>query len=138
RNYLSKIQHYQKVYNNINSLSHRADFVRACLDLWESRAPFGVYNVTNPGAVTTSEVVDLIKRILKPHRTFEFWKDDAEFYSIASRAPRSNCILDVSKLLAAGVKIRSVKEALRSALLKWQPMPSNIELAGVFSNSNRE
>jgi len=138
RNYLSKIQHYQKVYNNINSLSHRADFVRACLDLWESRALFGVYNVTNPGAVTTSEVVDLIKRILKPHRTFEFWKDDAEFYSIASRAPRSNCILDVSKLLAAGVKIRSVKEALRGALLKWQPMPSNIELAGVFSNSNRE
>jgi dTDP-4-dehydrorhamnose reductase len=138
RNYLSKIQHYQKVYNNINSLSHRGDFVRACLDLWDSRAPFGIYNVTNPGAVTTSEVVESIKRILKSRRTFEFWKDDAEFYSTANRAPRSNCILDVSKLLAAGVKIRSVREALRNALLKWQPMPSNVELAGVFSNSNRE
>jgi UDP-glucose 4,6-dehydratase len=138
RNYLSKIQYYQKVYNSINSLSHRGDFVRACLDLWERRAPFGIYNVTNPGAVATSQIVESIKKILKPRRTFEFWKDDAEFYSPANRAPRSNCILDVSKLLAAGVKIRSVKEAVRSALLKWQPMPSNIELAGVFANSNRE
>jgi len=49
RNYLSKVQRYAKVYDNVNSISHRADFVRACLDLWERRAPFGTYNVTNPG-----------------------------------------------------------------------------------------
>ena len=35
----------------------RADFVHACLDLWEIRAPFGIYNVTNPGFVTTRHVV---------------------------------------------------------------------------------
>ena len=35
RNYLSKVQRYPKVYDNVNSISHRADFVRACLDLWE-------------------------------------------------------------------------------------------------------
>ena len=29
RNYLSKVQRYQKVYENVNSVSHRADFVRA-------------------------------------------------------------------------------------------------------------
>src|SRR5205807_1423806 len=28
RNYLSKVQRYPKVYDNINSLSHRGDFVR--------------------------------------------------------------------------------------------------------------
>src|SRR5208282_2036906 len=48
RNYLSKMQRYPKVYDNVNSISHRADFVKVCLDLWERRAPFGIYNVTNP------------------------------------------------------------------------------------------
>lgn len=137
RNYLSKIQHYPKVYNNINSLSHRGDFVRACLDLWERRAPFGIYNVTNPGAVSTRQVVDMIEKTLKPQRTFEFWKNDAEFYSLAARTPRSNCILDVAKLQAAGVKIRNVKDALRSALLNWQATPKNIEIITGLSDSGQ-
>ena len=61
RNYLSKVQRYAKVYDNVNSISHRADFVKACLDTWELRAPFGIYNVTNPGFVTTRHVVELIR-----------------------------------------------------------------------------
>ena len=69
RNYLSKVQRYEKVYDNVNSISHRGDFVRACLDLWERRAPFGIYNVTNPGFVTTRQVVDLVEKILKPAKT---------------------------------------------------------------------
>ncbi len=68
RNYLSKLQNYPKVYQNVNSLSHRADFVAACLDLWQRRAPFGTYNVTNPGFVTSAQVVEMIQQILKPAR----------------------------------------------------------------------
>ena len=49
--------------------------MRACLDLWERRAPFGIYNVTNPGFVTTRQVIGLIEQILKPARTFEFWAE---------------------------------------------------------------
>ena len=126
RNYLSKIQNYSKVYDNINSLSHRGDFVRASLDLWENRAPFGTYNVTNPGAVTTRHVVDRIKTVLKPERRFRFWKDDTEFYRNAVKAPRSNCILDVSKLLNTGVKIRPIEQALDDALRRWQPTPESL------------
>jgi len=121
RNYLSKVQRYAKVYDNVNSISHRADFVRACLDTWELRAPVGIYNVTNPGFVTTRHVVAQIEKILKPARAFEFWKNDAEFYQVAAKTPRSNCVMDVSKLLAAGVKIRGVEEALEHSLKNWQP-----------------
>ena len=35
RNYLSKVQRYAKVYDNVNSISHRADFVRACFGFVE-------------------------------------------------------------------------------------------------------
>jgi dTDP-4-dehydrorhamnose reductase len=121
RNYLSKVQRYPKVYDNVNSISHRADYVKACLDLWELRAPFGIYNVTNPGFVTTRQVVAMIEKILKPAREFVFWKNDDEFYHSAAKTPRSNCVLDVSKLLAAGVKIRPVMEALEDSLKNWKP-----------------
>lgn len=121
RNYLSKLQRYAKVYDNVNSVSHRADFVRACLDLWEKRAPFGVYNVTNSGFVTSRQVAEMIEKILKPKKKFEFWKDDAEFYKQAAKTPRSNCVMDISKLLAAGVKMRGVHEALEDSLKNWRP-----------------
>lgn len=121
RNYLSKVQRYPKVYENVNSISHRADFVRACLDLWDCRAPMGVYNVTNPGYVTTRHVVELIEKHLKPSRKFEFWRNDEEFYRQAAKTPRSNCVMDVSKLLATGVKIRPVEEALEDSLRNWKP-----------------
>lgn len=120
RNYLSKVQRYAKVYDNINSVSHRADFAKACLDCWENRVPFGVYNVTNPGWVTTRQVVELLKDRLRLERAFEFWADDAEFYQTAAQAPRSNCVLDVSKLLNAGIKVRPVEEALEQSLRNWQ------------------
>jgi dTDP-4-dehydrorhamnose reductase len=118
RNYLTKVQTYSKVYDNVNSISHRADFVRACLDLWQFRAPFGIYNVTNPGWITTRYVIEQVKKILKPSRDFQFWADDTEFYKFAA-APRSNCVMDTTKLLAAGVKIRSVDDALEHALVNW-------------------
>jgi len=121
RNYLSKVQRYSKVYDNVNSVSHRADFVKACLDTWELRAPFGVYNVTNPGFVTTRHVVNLIEKHLKPARKFEFWASDEEFYKVAAKTPRSNCVMDTTKLLAAGVKIRGVEEALEDSLKNWKP-----------------
>jgi dTDP-4-dehydrorhamnose reductase len=122
RNYLTKIQRYSKVYDNVNSISHREDFVRACLDTWKLRAPFGTYNITNPGFVTTHQVVKMLDKILKPNRSFEFWKDDAEFYRVAAKTPRSNCVLEVSKLLGAGVKIRPVEEALEVSLRNWKAL----------------
>jgi dTDP-4-dehydrorhamnose reductase len=119
RNFLWRIQNYPKVFDGVNSLSHLDDFVRACLDLWERQAPFGVYNMSNPGAVLTRQVIGMIQRILKPDRRFEFWKDEEEFYRLGARALRSNCVLDVSKLLVAGVKMRPVEEALEDSLRNW-------------------
>ena len=121
RNYLSKVQRYSKVYDNANSISHRADFVKACLDTWKLRAPFGIYNVTNPGFVTTKHVVEQIEKILKPARKFEFWTNDEEFYKVAAKTPRSNCVMDCSKLLSTGVQVRCVEEALEHSLKNWKP-----------------
>ena len=119
RNLLWRLQHYARVFDGVNSISHLEDFVRVCLDLWEREAPFGIYNATNPGAISTRQIVEMIQRILKPDRHFEFWPNDEEFYQFGSRTPRSNCVLDVSKMLATGVRIRPVEKALEDALCHW-------------------
>jgi len=124
RNYLSKVQRYAKVYQNWNSISHRADYVRACLDTWIQKAPGGAYNVVNPGYVSTQEVVKKIRSCLHPNWNPVFWQSDDEFYRFGAVTPRSNCILDPSKLVAAGIKIRSVSEALEDVLKRWKPEPA--------------
>lgn len=120
RNFLSKIQNYPRVYDNLNSLSHRGDFARACLQLWQTRAPFGTYNVTNPGYMSTRQVVEKAGKILKLERKFSFWEDDEEFYRQAAKTPRSNCLLETAKLQSAGVKLKPVEEAVEDALRHWQ------------------
>jgi dTDP-4-dehydrorhamnose reductase len=119
RNYLTKIQSYAKVYDNLNSLSHLEDFVNACIDCWIKHVPYGTYNVTNPGFVSTRQVVDMIKEILKPNREFIFWESDEEFYRLGAKALRSNCILDSNKLLSTHVFMRTIEDALIDTLKKY-------------------
>ena len=70
-NFLSQLQNNSHLHDSINSLSQLDECVSACLDLWDRRAPFGTYNVVNPGAVRTHDVVQMIHRILKPRREFQ-------------------------------------------------------------------
>jgi len=121
RNYLSKVQRYAKVYQNWNSISHRGDFVAACLASWLQKIPGGVYNVVNPGYISTREVVEKIQQRLKSGWKPEFWQSDDEFYRFGAVTPRSNCILDTTKILKAGIRIRSSAEAIEDALNRWVP-----------------
>ncbi len=120
RNYLTKLLRYNTLLEATNSISQLEEFVSATFACWEKRVPFGTYNVTNPGQVTTHEIVELIKKTGVSNKSFTFFKDEADFMSKAAKTPRSNCVLDVSKLLATGVKMRPVEEALEAALKAWK------------------
>ncbi len=109
-NWLCRMQIEPDVSDTINSLSHLEDCVKACLDVWELRAPFGIYNVTNPGAMTTLWMSEEMQRVLKMQmRT-------VARSSQAPKAPQSNCILDPGKLLKTGVKLRPITEAFEDCL----------------------
>jgi len=60
------------------------------------------------------------QKIRNPARAFEFWSSDEEFYRVAAKTPRSNCVMDTSKLLSAGIKMRPVEEALEDSLRRWR------------------
>jgi dTDP-4-dehydrorhamnose reductase len=115
-NLLCRLQQQATVYDHINSISHLEDFVKAALDLWEIRAPFGIYNMTNPGAVTTRQLMEGLQRVIKPLLRFKIGPPDEDPARAASATPQSNCILDVAKLLKTGVRIRPVGEAVRDSM----------------------
>lgn len=121
RNYLSKVQRYGKLLNATNSLSDLGDFVRCCLECIDRSIPFGTYNLTNPGSVTTKQVVALIQKHRKLNRQFSYFADESEFMKVAAKTPRSNCVLDSSKAIAAGLPLLPVEEAIERALSNWVP-----------------
>lgn len=119
-NFLRHIKNAEKIHNTVDPLSHTDDFVRACLDLWERDAEFGIYNVANPGPITTGQIVEMVQKILKPRRHFEFQQDDEEFHRYGNKVPRPHCILDISKLLATGAVMRPATEAIEDSLKNWR------------------
>jgi dTDP-4-dehydrorhamnose reductase len=120
RNYLTKLMRYDRLLEAENSLSQLDEFVRATWECWEKRVPFGIYNVTNPGSVTTREVVELIKKSGVSKKDFQFFTDEADFMQKAAKTPRSNCVLDSSKLLASGIVMNKVHDAIAKALKNWK------------------
>ena len=119
RNYLTKVMTYQRLLEASNSLSQLDDFCRATFACWQRRVPFGTYNVTNPGQVTTREVVDLIKASGVSTKDFSFFASEDEFMQKAAKTPRSNCVLDTAKLQATGIELPEVHDAVAASLRRW-------------------
>jgi dTDP-4-dehydrorhamnose reductase len=120
RNYLTKLMRYSTLLEATNSISQLEEFVAATFACWEKRVPFGTYNVTNPGAITTHEVVELIRQSGVSRKDFVFFKDEDEFMKMAAKTPRSNCTMDSSKLASVGISMTPVHDAVRHALRTWQ------------------
>ncbi len=120
RNYLTKLMRYARLLEAKNSISQLEEFCAATFACWEKRVPFGAYNVTNPGAITTHEVVEHIRRSGVCQKDFVFFKDEDEFMHVAAKTPRSNCVMDSSKLARAGIKMTEVHDAVARDLRNWR------------------
>ena len=125
-NFLSQLQDGFKSQDSVNSVSHLEDCVGACLDLWERRAPIGIYNVVNPGPVRTVEVLQLIHRSERTKRPLRLLLYEPEPVSCSEGAARPDCILDCSKLLRAGVKLREAKRAVAHSVQNWEPQAASV------------
>jgi dTDP-4-dehydrorhamnose reductase len=88
------------------------------MQLMRRQAPYGIYNVTNPGSITTREVVELIKTYLGIDKQFNFFTDYNSFNS-SVKTGRSNCTLSTDKLTTY-VGIRTAEEALIDAIVNYR------------------
>jgi 3,5-epimerase/4-reductase len=120
RNYLTKLMRYARLLEAANSISQLHEFVAATFACWEKRIPFGTYNVTNPGHVTTREVVAMIEKSGVYPKKYDFFPSEAEFMKVAAKTPRSNCVMSSEKLARHGIQLTEVHAAVEQALRSWQ------------------
>jgi len=120
RNYLTKLMRYAKLLEAANSISQLHEFVAATFACWEKRIPFGKYNITNPGHVTTREVVAMIEKSGVHPKKYEFFPNEEEFMKIAAKTPRSNCVMTSTKLAKAGIQMTEVHASIEQALRTWK------------------
>lgn len=121
RNYLSKLMRYERLLEATNSISDIDEFAACSFACFEKAIPFGVYNLTNPGRITTRQVAEKIRTHGLASHSFSFFADEKEFMREAALTPRSNCVLDSSKLERAGIHMTPVDEAVDRALGNWVP-----------------
>ncbi|MBI3305163.1 sugar nucleotide-binding protein [Candidatus Parcubacteria bacterium] len=118
RNLITKLAGYPKIIDVENSLTVIPDLLAATKQLIAQGA-VGIYHVTNPGSVTHREIMGLYQKLVDPGHTFEFISE-AELYSLGlASTGRSNCILNVDKLLRAGVQMPPIKERIREVMAEY-------------------
>jgi dTDP-4-dehydrorhamnose reductase len=111
RNIISKLINYSEVIDEPNSMTFMKDLVR-CVDHVIEKDLTGIYNVTSPLPITATE---LMKEYQIYHPEHQFKTIGLERLSELTTAPRSNCILDSSKLEATGFSFEgSVRDTVRS------------------------
>lgn len=122
RNFIVKITSYERVINEPNSLSVLEDLLPVAVDM-TLRKLKGNYNFVNPGAITHNEILDLYKKYVDPAFVYQNFTI-AEQGKIL-KAARSNCELDVAKLLKEYPHISHIKDAVIRALTEMAKCTNN-------------
>ncbi|KAG4430212.1 hypothetical protein IFR05_014298 [Cadophora sp. M221] len=114
RNFVTKIAKYDRVVDIPNSNTILHDLLPASILMAEHK-DLGIYNFTNPGAISHNEVLSLFKEYVRPDFTWKNFTLDEQAKVI--KAGRSNCELDttklVSKLAEYDFKVPEIHEAYK-------------------------
>jgi len=120
RNYLQKLLNYENLLEAENSVSHLEEFCQKCIECFTKDVEPGIYNMTNPGSITTSQVTEWMLEEGLTDKKFNFFDSEEEFMTKAAIAPRSNCVLDTTKAEKAGIAMRPVEEAMIDSIRKMR------------------
>ena len=118
RNYLRKLLNYDFLFEAENSVSHLEEFVQKCVECFEKEVEPGIYNMTNPGSITTLKVTEWMQEEGVTEKRFQFFDNEEQFMNKAAKTPRSSCVLDTTKAQKAGIGMRPVEEAMRESMQK--------------------
>jgi len=120
RNYLQKLLNYENLLEAENSVSHLEEFCQKCVECFTKDVEPGVYNMTNPGSITTRQVTEWMIKEGLTDKKFKFFNTEEEFMTKAAIAPRSNCVLDTTKAEKAGIAMRPVEEAMIDSIQRMR------------------
>lgn len=119
RNFVTKITKYERVVDIPNSNTILHDLLPASI-LLANHKETGIFNFTNPGAISHNEVLSLFKEHVRPDFT---WKNfSLEEQSKVIKAGRSNCELDTTKLISKlkeyNYEVPEIHEAYKQCFIR--------------------
>lgn len=118
RNLIDKLSRYPKIIDVENSVTIVDDMIDAFHQLMEKKAA-GIFHVANPGIMKHRELMALYEELVDPsHKNEWISNDDLVRQGLAVKT-RSNNILNSDNLVALGIKMREVHEALRDTMEKY-------------------
>lgn len=109
RNFITKITRYDKVVNIPNSMTVLDEMLPISIEM-AKRNCRGIWNFTNPGVVSHSEILEMYKRYIDPK--FIWTNFNLEEQAKVILVPRSNNELDVSKLKKEFPELLPIKDSI--------------------------
>lgn len=115
RNLLNKLISYENVLDEQNSVTFMSDLVRT-IDWFTQNKNSGIYNCVNPGSISPFDIMTEYSKLMPNHK---FNRISSQQLTGLTLAPRSNCILDTTKLNNAGLHLTPVNQILGSTLFNY-------------------
>ena len=111
KNLLTKFESYAKLISFENSITQVEELAKCVAHFIVTKPPFGIYNICNPGGITGKQIVS--KMGIEKE-----WMTEEEFKSITT-APRSNCVLNVDKMMKY-FPMKPAEFAVSDTLLRYK------------------
>jgi len=123
RNFITKISRYAKVVNIPNSMTILHDLLPIGVKAAQRRLT-GVYNFTNPGAISHNQILDLYKKYINPEFKYDNFSEEEQAKIL--KAGRSNNELNTTKLETAFPELKEM-HVLKSIHGVFKRMKVNLD-----------
>jgi 3,5-epimerase/4-reductase len=117
RNFIYKITHYEKICSMKNSMTVLPELLPLMIDMADKKQT-GTVNLTNPGAITHNEILEMYKEIVDPVFTWQNFTIEEQDNILLSG--RSNNVLDTTKLVDLYPNVKPIKESIREVLQNYK------------------
>jgi 3,5-epimerase/4-reductase len=115
RNFITKLTTYEYICSIPNSMTVLPELLPIMVDMSIKKLT-GTINLTNPGAITHNEILEMYKEIVDP--TFTWKNFSLEDQNKILKSKRSSNVLNTKKLEQLYPNITPIKEATRKVLEK--------------------
>jgi len=117
RNFIYKITHYEKICSMENSMTVLPELLPLMVDMAVKKQT-GTINLTNPGAITHNDILNMYKEIVDPAFTWQNFSVEEQDKILLSG--RSNNVLETTKLQELYPNVKPIKESIREVLENYK------------------
>lgn len=134
RNFVTKIKTYAKIISVPNSMTVLPELLPIALDLM-SKGVTGTINMTNPGAISHNEIMELYRKHVDP--TFTWTNFTIEEQNKILAAERSNNTLDTTRLESLS-NVKPIKESVEELMKSYVVDPSFVRRGGDAASTTKD